>query len=177
MNESKISVRYAKALFNLAKEKNILDEIKKDVDLLNEICNIEEFDEFLNSPIIPVSKKMQVFDGIFRGNINQIVLDTLLLIGKNRRETFLILITLNFLTYYRKYIGITEVNFTTASEVSEENKQNIKKLLQQIIQGKIELKHNINSDLIGGFVLRVDDKQIDSSVRTQLKDIKKELIK
>jgi len=177
MNESKISVRYAKALFNLAKEKNILDEVKKDVDLLYEVCNIDEFDEFLNSPIIAVSNKIRIFDGIFRGNVNQIVLDTLLLVGKNRRETFLKLITLNFLTYYRRHLGITEVNFITASEVSEENKQNIKNLLYQIIEGKIDLKHSINSDIIGGFVIRVDDKQIDSSVRTQLKNIKKELIK
>ena len=58
MNDSKISVRYAKALFNLALERNIIDAVKVDVEFLNEVCNLPEFNDFLNSPILPVSKKL-----------------------------------------------------------------------------------------------------------------------
>ncbi len=175
MNESKISVRYSKALFSLANERKILEEVKKDVEILLAICKIKEFDEFLSSPIIPVSKKTIIFRGIFQGNVNQIVLDTLLLIVKNRRETLLKIISLDFLTLYRKQLGITDAELITADEVSEENKQKIKELLKQILKGKIELSHKIDPEIIGGFILRIDDRQIDSSVKTQLKNFRTEL--
>lgn len=175
MNESKISVRYAKALFNLAAEKQILDIVKNDMELISESCKIKEFNDFLNSPIIPVSKKEIIFEGIFKGNVHQVVLDTLLLIAKNRRETFLNIISLNFLTLYRKYFGITEAQLTTAFEIPEDTKQKLIELLRQIVDGKIELKQNLNPEIIGGFILRIDDKQLDSSVKTQLKNFRKQL--
>lgn len=177
MNESKISVRYAKALFNLANEKNILDKVKEDIELILESCRIKEFDDFLNSPIIPVSKKEIIFEGIFKGNVQKIVLDTLLLITKNRRETFLKLISLNFLSYYRKHFNITEAELTTAYEINDETKQNLITLLKQIVDGEIDLKQKLEPEIIGGFILRIDDKQIDSSIKTQLKNFRKQLSK
>ena len=175
MNESKISVRYSKALFNLAKEKKILDEVKKDIEILLTICQIKEFDEFLSSPIIPISKKAIIFRGLFEGNVNKIVLDTLLLIVKNRRETLLKIISLDFMTLYRKELGIIKAELITADKISEENKKEIKEMLKKILKGKIDLSQKIDSEIIGGFILRIDDKQIDSSVKTQLKNFRKEL--
>ncbi|MBN2891129.1 MAG: ATP synthase F1 subunit delta [Bacteroidales bacterium] len=177
MNDSKISVRYAKALFNLAVEKEILEPIKSDVELLLEICKIEAFKEFLHSPIIPISKKQQVFKGVFTGSVNQYVVDFLLLLAKSRREVFLEIITLDFLKFYRDLLGITEVELTTASQISEKSKEQFIEMLTVLLKSKIDIKHKINESIIGGFVLRIDDKQIDASVKTQLQDFKKELVK
>ncbi|MBN2663462.1 MAG: ATP synthase F1 subunit delta [Bacteroidales bacterium] len=177
MNDSKISVRYAKALFNLAIEKNILDTIKNDVVLLNESCKLLHFNDFLNSPIIPISKKIAVFEGIFKGNVHGYVMDFLILMAKNRREAYLKMITLDFLKHYRDYNGIIEAELTTAVQISEQNKIEIIELLSNLLKGKVEIKNNIKTDIIGGFVLRIDDKQFDASVKTQLKNYRKELKK
>ncbi len=177
MNESKISVRYAKALFNLSVEQKLLEQVKADVLMLLNTCEIDEFNEFLNSPIISISKKQEVFSTLFKNSINKIVLDFLLLLAKGRREIYLKIISLDFLKYYRDFLGIKEAELTTALEISEETKNNISLMLNKIMNSKIEIKHKVNNDIIGGFILRVDDNQIDASVKTQLKNIKKELIK
>lgn len=177
MNESKISVRYAKALFNLAVEKQMLESIKADVEMLNEICDIKEFKEFLSSPIIPISKKQEIFKTIFQKNVNTFVSEFLLLLAKGRREVYLKIITLDFLKFYRDLLGIKEAELTTAVAISEDSKAKIVQMLTILLKSKIDIKHKINSDIIGGFVLRIDDKQIDSSVKTQLKDFKNELVK
>jgi len=177
MNESKISVRYAKALFNLSVEQNQLEQIKSDIALLLESCSIPEFNEFLNSPIIPVSKKQEIFKKIFNNNINKYVIDFLLLVAKNRRESYLKLMSLNFLKFYRNLLGIKEAELTTATTIDENTKSQIVLMLSQILNSKIDIKHKIKDNIIGGFILRIEDKQIDASIKTQLNNFKKELIK
>ncbi len=65
MNDSKISVRYSRALFQSALEKKILDEVNQDMILIAEICKAPETKEFLSSPIIVPSKKIEIFHKIF----------------------------------------------------------------------------------------------------------------
>ncbi len=177
MNESKISVRYAKALFELAIEQNKLEKIKTDIEMLNDVCYMPEFDDFLNSPIITVSKKQQIFTAIFNGKIEQPVLDTLLIMCQNRRESYLKLITLNFLKFYRQHKNITAAELTTATAVTPDILNNIERMLKQLLSSNIDIKQKINPDIIGGFILRIDDKQIDASVKSQLKEFKKQLTK
>ena len=61
MNDSKISVRYSRALFQSALEKNILDKVNQDMILISEICKVPETKEFLKSPVIVPSKKIEIF--------------------------------------------------------------------------------------------------------------------
>ena len=177
MNQSKISVRYSKALFALAKEQNKLDRVKKDIEFLLEVLKLDDFKDFVNSPIIPVSKKQDVFRSVFADKVDKIVLDTLLLMAKNRRETFLKLMALDYLKLYREETGTTEIELTTATEIPDDTRQRIVKLLNEKIKNKIEVKANVNPDIIGGFIVRIDDKQMDASVKTQLQNFKKELTK
>lgn len=177
MNDSKISVRYAKALFNLANENNVVESVKNDVVLLNEVCSDVLFNDFLNSPIIPISKKVKIFEGIFKGKVHSYVFELLILMAKNRRESYLKMITLDFLKFYRDFYGIIEAELTTAVQISEQSKSKIIAMLSNLLKGKVEIKNNVKTDLIGGFVLRIDDQQIDASVKTQLQNYRKELKK
>ncbi len=176
MNESKISVRYAKALFDLALEKNILEEVKKDVEMLGQVCEIPEFKDFLKSPIISISDKQEIFLNIFQKNVNPYVSEFLRLLTKERRETFLKIITLNFLTLYRKTLGIKEVELTTCTEISEQTRAKIVQMLTISLKSRIDIKHKVDENIIGGFVLRVDDQQMDASVKTQLKNMRNQLV-
>ena len=176
MNESKISVRYSKAIFKLAKEENIVETIKKDMQILFEATKIDNFKEFMHSPIISISQKQQIFKKIFENELHKHTLSFLHILASNRRESYLEIITRNFLTLYREELGIKEVLLTTVSLLSSEHKNQIKEILKEFYKSKIEFKEKINKEIIGGFIIKIDDQQIDASVSSKLKKFKKELV-
>jgi F-type H+-transporting ATPase subunit delta len=94
----------------------------------------------------------------------------------NGRESFLPAIARAFISETRKYKGITETVLTTAVPVDEKIKTQIKELVAAVFNTKVDLKETIDSEIIGGFILKIEDNFIDASVRNKLKKIKKELI-
>ena len=175
MNDSKISVRYAKALFQSALEKNILDKVNQDMIFISEICKVPELKEFLHSPIIVPSKKTTIFHNILGDKVEKITLSLIDLVVKNGREIFLPAMARVFIHDTMKYKGITETVLTTAVKVDSEVKKRITDLVSEVFKTRVELKENIDVELVGGFILRVDDNYIDASVRNKLRKIKKEL--
>jgi F-type H+-transporting ATPase subunit delta len=97
MNNSKISVRYSRAIFQSALEKKNLDKVYQDMIFISEICKNPETKEFLTSPVIIPTKKEAIFHSMFEGNVEDITLSLLDLIVKNGRESFIPLIALNFI--------------------------------------------------------------------------------
>jgi len=175
MNDSKISVRYSRALFLSALEKKILDKVNQDMIFISEICKIPEAKEFLHSPIIPPSKKEAIFHKMVGDNVEKITLSLIDLVVKNNRESYLPAIARVFIHETMKYRGITESTLTTAVKVDEKVKSQITELISKVFKTKVELKHNIEPGIIGGFILRVDDNYIDASIKNKLRKIKKEL--
>jgi F-type H+-transporting ATPase subunit delta len=176
MNNSKISVRYSRAIFQSALEKNNLDKVYQDMIFISEICSSPETKEFLTSPIINPSKKEAVFHSMLEGNVEDITLSLIDLIVKNGRESFIPMIALNFIHETKKYKGITESVLTTAVKVDDSVRKQVTDLITDIFKTKVELKENIDSGIIGGFILQIDDKYIDASIKNKLRKIKKELI-
>jgi len=175
MNDSKISVRYSRALFQSALEKKILEKVNEDMIFISEICKIPEAKEFLHSPVIFPSKKTEIFHKILGNNLEEITLSLIDLVVKNGRESFLPAIARVFIHETKKYKGITESVLTTAVKVNAKVKKQIIELISEVFKTKVELEENIDRDLIGGFILRVDDNYIDASIRNKLRRIKKEL--
>ena len=123
MNDSKISVRYSRALFQSALEKKILDKVNQDMIFISELCKKHETKEFLNSPIIVPSKKTEIFHKMLEGNVEKITLSLLDLIVKNGRESFIPAIARVFVHETMKYKGITESVLTTAIKVDDKDKK------------------------------------------------------
>jgi len=176
MNDSKISVRYSRAIFQSAVEKNILDKVYQDMIFISEICRTPETKEFLQSPIISPSKKQAIFHKMFDGNIEKITLSLIDLTVKNGRESFIPAIARNFIHETKKYRGITESVLTTAVKVDDEVKKQITTLISDIFKTTVELKETVDPEIIGGFILQIDDNYIDASIKNKLRKIKKELI-
>jgi F-type H+-transporting ATPase subunit delta len=174
MNYSAIAVRYSKALFALAEEKGILEEVQKDIALINSVCETElEFKRFLDFPVIASTKKYEVLSMIFADKVNKDTLEFLKLIAKNRRESFLPIITRDFQNLYKTSKGIKTVTFTSVSEINDSVRKDIREILRNKYGASIEIVEKTNSELIGGFVLRIDDDQFDGSVANQLENIKR----
>ena len=177
MDQSAITVRYAKAFFSIAKEKKLLIELKTDIESVVGVCSQSaDFSLLLESPIVKSSKKVELIKTIFSGNVNKLTLNFMLLITQNKREVHIPGICRNFLELTRKDQNIKSAVLTTASEVSNDTAQKIQELLGKELNATVELSTNVKPDILGGLVLRLDDKQYDASVATQLKKIKQNLL-
>lgn len=177
MDQSAITVRYAKAFFSIAKEKKLLDTLKKDIQLVLNVCtNSSDFILLLESPVVKTSKKIELISNIFINKIQKLSLDFLILITENKREVHIPGICRNFLALTRKDQNIRSAVITTAAEIKKDTINKIETLMAKELNAKIELTSEINSDIIGGMILRLDDKQYDASIATQLKKIKQKLI-
>ncbi len=175
MNDSKISVRYARALFQSALEKKILDKVNEDMIFISEVCKIPETSEFLKSPIIAPSKKQAIFHKMLGGNVEKLTLSLIDLIVQNGRESFIPAIARNFIHETKKHKGITDSVLTTAVSVNEKVKKQITALISEVFKTKVELKENIDPEIVGGFILQIEDNYIDASIRNKLRKIRKEL--
>ncbi len=176
MNDSKIPVRYARALFESAREKEILDDVMKDMIALQEICTLPEFHFLVNTPVIRVSLKSEIMSLALAKGLHELTLSLMDLLIRNGREQYIGGIVRNFIGLYKKHKGIRSATFTTAVAMSKEIKKDVEKVIQETLNHSVELETGLDKDLIGGFVIRIDDLQYDASVANSLKRVKQRLL-
>jgi len=177
MNYSKISVRYSKALFLLAKEKELLDNIKDDIYLIGDsIKLVPEFSLLISSPIIAPSKKQEIIQSIFKNKIHQLTFSFLNLLVNNKREDHIADIIRNFIKLYKKDKNIKTVVLTTPVSIDQSLENEISKLIKTKFETNIELIKEVDKNIIGGFILKIENQLLDASVSSQLKRIKQELL-
>lgn len=175
MNDSKISVRYARALFESALERKILDKVYDDMLFLSETCRLPEMKEFLESPIIPPSKKAAVFQAVAGSKTDKLTMSFIDMVVKSGRETFLPAMARVFIHETKKHNGVTETILTTAIKVDDKVKKQVSDLISGAFSTKVELQEVVDKSIIGGFVLKIEDNLIDASVKSKLRKIEKEL--
>ena len=177
MAQSAITVRYAKAFFSLAKEKNLQDTLKSDMELIASVCEkSSDFTLLLENPIVKTMRKVELFSLIFSEKIHSYTLNFLKIIAENKREIYIPGICRNFLSLVRKDQNITTAVVTTASELEADTVKKIEKFLEKGLNTRIELSTKVNPNIIGGMILRLEDKQCDASIAAQLKKIKQTLL-
>ncbi len=176
MNDSKIAVRYAKALFELGIENKNLDQLRKDMDLVAHTCSLPDVSLMLESPVVEKSKKKKLLTAILENSVQPLTLKFILLVAEQRREMHIQAISRNFIQRYRDYKGIKAAKITTAIKIDDEIQNQIKKVISEVFKSEVELATAENSELMGGFILRVGDEQIDASVTNKLNKLKREFL-
>lgn len=172
----RLAARYAKAILDLAVERNELDNVYNDMLFLRQAFgDSRDLVSMLRSPIIKADKKGKVLDAIGAGRISGITASFNKLLLKKEREAYLPEIVTAFIGQYKIYKGIQTVKLTTAVSVSEEVKQVVLDKVKTIrnIQ-QVDLHTEVNEALIGGFVLEIGDELVDASVAFELNNIKKQ---
>lgn len=177
MNDSKISVRYAKALFESASEKKVLDEVRRDMDEIQTICRLPEFQYLVTTPVMKESQKCDVINTILGKSIHPLSLSLLNLVFQNGRELFIEAIARNYVDFYKKSMGIKTATFTTAAPMPDSMHLQVKKIIEETLNSTVELKTEQKEELIGGFIIRLDNQQYDASVLSSLKSVRKQLLK
>jgi F-type H+-transporting ATPase subunit delta len=171
----RVAFRYAKALLQLAVEKKVLDKVHADMLLFDQVWDANKaLLHALESPAIKHDKKLAVLQEIFQDKVHVLTMSFVKMVTKKRREDLLPAITKLFLEQHDHHKGIKQATISTTFQLSEELCLQFIKLVQQIAPcNQVVLKQHIDPTLIGGYVLQVDDKRIDQSLRNKLLTLKK----
>ena len=174
---ARAALRYAKSLLELAKEQGKLDEVHKDMLLFSKVCDENfAFVLMLRNPIVNHPKKKAVLNGLFKANTDPLTMAILDITTRKNREKLLPLIAKEFHYLYNIEKGIQEASVTTSFELDDSLRKKFNEIVKEISKGKtVSLEERINEDLIGGYLLKVGDKQVDESISNKLKKLRLEL--
>ena len=174
MADSRAASRYVKSLLGLAVEKNALEAVHNDMQLLSKICSENRaFELMLTNPIIKHDKKRDILGKLFQGKMNALTLSILDILTRKNREPLLPAIAREFHTAYNVYKGIGKASITTAIPLDAKLRGEFETIVKQLTEKKqVELTEKVDKDMIGGFVLNVGDRQIDASIKNKLKALK-----
>ena len=174
-----ISKTYGEALFELALEKNELDAMAEQVTLLAEaFAENPELTKLLSHPKISKEEKINVVENIFKGRFSDDIVGFLVIIVEKDRGSEIESILKLFQAKVREYKKIGVAQVVSAVELSAEQKAKVEhKLLEQTSYEQFEIEYSVDASLIGGMVIRIGDRVVDSSIRSKLDSMARELRK
>ena len=173
-----ISKTYAQAMFELAVEENktsqFLDEVTQLLEILRQN---KEFGAFMNHPKIPKDEKLEVVEKVFGDKLSRELTGFLVTIIEKDRYSDIESILLEVIASIKEYNNIGTAYVTTAIALEEKEKNNIeKRLLATTKYETMECNYNVDASLIGGMIIRIGDRVVDSSIRTKLEKLERELL-
>jgi len=164
---------YAEALMSLAQTHNLTEEIGENmrslIDLLNESAELRAV---LANPFIKLDAKKSIVDEIVSDRVHPYTRNFLKLLVDRRRILFLEGICQQYLAILRKLNQIVLAEVTSAVELNEDQQQDVKDRVKAMTNAsEVELELKLNSELIGGVIIKVGSQVIDASLRGQLRRI------
>jgi len=175
MLTSKVAKRYAQGLLDFTKESGQTDAVFAEMkDVVKLMSESKDLNKFFLTPYIDANKKTEVANEIFK-SFSPVSQNLIRLIIKNGRESQLKNVAQQFINKVEDINGIQRITLTTATQLSNENIEQILKSTNLVnASGNFDIKVNVNPAILGGYILRVGDQQIDASVKSQLNKIKKD---
>ena len=175
MRDTAVATRYAKSLLGLSKEMGVLNEVNADMKLFASVCEQNhQLPALLRNPIIPSHKKLSILEGIFTGKMNKISINFFIIVTRKGREKFLFEISKAYTEQYKILNGIRTAEITSASGLDDALRAKVYEMLRDSNNSEVELHEKINKDLIGGFIIRIGDKQYDASIASELRNLARE---
>lgn len=175
MSEVTVAIRYAKSLIDIAEEQKALEAVNKDMDLLvHTIKANPQLNAVLANPIIYHDKKIKIIDAIFSGKVSAVTIAFLNLMVNKGRAEIIYPAALEFVNQYDIKKNITKATVVSAAELSAANKKTIIAEIEALTKGSVKLTAKVDPSLIGGFVLTVGDKQVDTSISSSLARLKRD---
>lgn len=171
-----LAKRYAQALFDLALETKTVDQIAGDMSLVRSVLEENRaLRKVLDNPVLDASVKSRLVQAIFgeKKLISDLSLRFLQLIVRKRREAQLLGICFSFENIYYDYKNLIRAEVITAFPLDDNNRKIMVERLKAFTQKDVELKETLDENLVGGFVMRVEDYQYDVSIASQMRRLRK----
>ena len=174
-----VSKVYGDALFEEAMEKNVLSQWYEEIGALRTIfLENPDLAQFLNHPQIIMEEKKKVVETIFFGKLSEGLLGFLVTVIEKGRQNDMIPICDYFTDRVKAYKKIGVVKVTSALPLSEDQKKRVEeRLLETTGFVSLETEYAVDESLLGGLVIRIGDRVVDSSIKTRLEEIRRDLMK
>ncbi len=170
---------YGDALFELALSESAVDSLYEEaLTVLEAFRNNKELGKLLNHPKIETNEKQSVVENCFKDFVSKNMTGFLVLMVAKARYNAIEEALAYFINKVKVYKGIGTVFVTTATPLREEQKTKlVKRLLQTTNYKRFEVNFAVDRSLLGGMVIRIGDRVVDSSIKTKLEELTRDLKK
>ena len=177
MDNGRISVRYARALFQLAQEQHCEEAIYDGLTRFahNYLLAIAQFNEVLANPIVAQEEKVKLVEMAIGEPVHDTLKQFIAFVAEQHREDKMFFIAMKYMEMYRMKHHILSTQVTTATELPEATYDKIKAFVKQTFDADAEIDVKIDPSLIGGFILDIENARMDASVAGQLNALKNKL--
>ncbi|MBP5561755.1 MAG: F0F1 ATP synthase subunit delta [Muribaculaceae bacterium] len=178
MNDGLIPNRYARALYKLALENGDEQRVYGEMKALDRSYQeASQLKKAVGNPFLPIDEKMSLLCSAASAAPDGSSAKFMRLVVEKKREDFLRAIARAFLKLYRESYGIARVEVVTAASLPQSEVDKIVAMVSHKLGDKqLELSTAVNPALIGGFVVNIDDKELDASVKTQIDKLRLKLL-
>ena len=169
-----ISDRYASALYDLASEKKLVDVVLDDLLFIQSmIKNNKDLKLVIKSPLIKSNDKLEILQNILKSkNPNELSSTFLKVLSKNKRFQKTVDIISQFKNINAQKRGDVLADITSAEKLSNEQQDNIKEQVRTILGDKLSLSYKVDKQIIGGLIIKVGSKMIDTSLSNKINKLK-----
>ena len=169
-----ISDRYASALYDLASEKKLVDVVLDDLLFIQSmIKSNKDLKLVIKSPLIKSNDKLEILQNILKSkNPNELSSTFLKVLSKNKRFQKTVDIISQFKNINAQKRGDVLADITSAEKLSNEQQDNIKEQLRTILGDKLSLSYKVDEQIIGGLIIKVGSKMIDTSLSNKINKLK-----
>ncbi|MEJ6980754.1 ATP synthase F1 subunit delta [Pedobacter sp. P351] len=175
MSEIQVASRYAKSLIDLAEEQNSLEAIKADIESFIKVMHQNsQLQAVLRNPIVGIDKKIKILNQLFGSSFHKVIMTFFKIVVTKGRSGILYGTAKEFVNEYNRRKGILHALVTSAAPLTEEQKSKITSIVVEATNAQVVLESRVDPDLIGGFILKVGDRQVDASISSSLSKLKKE---
>ncbi len=175
MTGSRAAVRYAKAILDMAQASNVAAQVNEDMALIaSTIKENKELKNFIDNPTIKAEVKESALSEVFASTQN-ITKGLFRLLLENKRFEILEHIAVQYKAQFDIASGVETATVTTAIPLTEELEAKVMSKIKEFSDKKISIKNIVDPSIIGGFILRIGDKQFNASVANSLLTLKREL--
>lgn len=174
MKGTRAAQRYAKAIIELAKDKNATGDVYHDMlGISKTISGSKDLKDFLTSPVVKTGVKKNALNEIFK-DTHAITRGSFDILIENGRINILDLVAKNYITRYNEINQTQEAVVTSAVPLTSDLQEKIQAKVKELTGAGASIKNIIDKDIIGGFILRVGDLQYDASIASNLNRLKRE---
>jgi F-type H+-transporting ATPase subunit delta len=173
MRLSRAASRYAKAILSLAIDRNEAPAVNEDMkSVLVTINNSKELRAFLSSPLISADKKKSSLNEIFKdtGSISKNLFNLLV---ENKRSEILQDVATSYIVLFEEMNKREIATVTTAVEITPDLEKKVLAKAKELAGREVTLVKKIDTTILGGFILRVGDKEINASVQNKFGELKR----
>jgi F-type H+-transporting ATPase subunit delta len=174
---SRVSSRYSKALFQLAREQQKIDQVESELQILcGLIQSNKDLQDMLANPLVSAAKKVQVVSKIFKGKLDTLTYNFVLLICRKKRSQLLQEIVQHFREQVLEERGTWQGQILSAQPLAAAQVDGITRRISKLTGKTVILSMQVDQSLLGGFIVKIKDTIIDLSVKRQLERLRNRLV-